>query len=1110
MTTLESNMPIASSFENTQLLAMAFVPLADRSGTSGVASRKASIATEAGIDFSELQNETSESTKHEGTEARKPSDPAVAEAGIPIEDPVKEGSVSEVVIMEQIDWKSRIRDLPLLVSVGEFDFEDFKNRWGEDSRYHVVELLMGSDTTAEEKRREESKRDEKSPGLGFRQKPKTKSSTGEQWIQRIRIHSPFVLKVLEDVMNPPDWSCEEPRVFFRPFRCLLHYHDYVKERLEDLERKYQETTGHGSGDDHLHQLQTKVAGGAENKATENGSMESTNKIGVNEVERSSGNSIKVELEHLRCYVEFMDNRVMPMEGMFDSTNRRMVAFDELWYLFKPGDVLYAPINTCFKASEGLGPAKERYHTAFKLYATSSTYIDDDDPDDVNGKNRTILLWCYYIDYNGESYGPVKKNIDIDFFGGKKEIRDLPAYPIRFASNVEKLQEDLSLQGKRFGSTTKQGHVSCEGWTITGPPLGYEHNEGDENPEHVEGDVIIDFQQALRRHPSWKPEFVAPSEDTDEHWKYGSDDMEIIHWPASFEPGKPKAPLCSIRELTQRDDNSETKIKSASISKDVFLQAYQEDDVSTLEGLDEDTNSLLLPRRVFVYVLRQRRFTMVDIYSLEPIPLQSTIFDDLRIDESHKLIVQSLVDAHFEKRKIQRHRPGLGPVGQDLVRGKGSGLFILLHGVPGVGKTATAEAVAQAHKKPLFSITCGDLGLTPEAIDSKLNEVFRLAHLWDCVLLLDEADIFLARRDTYNLQRNALVSVFLRVLEYYSGILFLTTNRVGILDEAFKSRIHISLYYEPLSRQQTVDIFRVNIKKLRGIEEEKQRRLKGTEDEQPRLQIMAKRIIEYAQHYYDEHEDTPHLRWNGRQIRNAFQIASSLAHYNMNKVSLDTANPQSGQVALPVLDERQFEKVAVAIEQFGNYMDYTKAMTDADQARIDMTRADHMRNEDLTPRKRGHNRRQEQTQYSYRSPSTYGDGPPREPMMGDVRRRVKDDMPPARPTRQRDGGLTGRPEAPARNPRARTQTGAQSGPSASARTAAVPQRHERRSNYYPDEDDEEEDEYMDKREFGVSDKRSRNKAGINDRGEEDYDDDDQPMDWEVRQDLMGDDEPDYDD
>lgn len=37
-----------------------------------------------------------------------------------------------------------------------------------------------------------------------------------------------------------------------------------------------------------------------------------------------------------------------------------------------------------------------------------------------------------------------------------------------------------------------------------------------------------------------------------------------------------------------------------------------------------------------------------------------------------------------------------------------------------------------------------------------------------VVLLDEADVFLEQRTLTDLQRNALVSVFLRVLEYYDG------------------------------------------------------------------------------------------------------------------------------------------------------------------------------------------------------------------------------------------------------------------------------------------------------------------------------------------------------
>jgi len=84
---------------------------------------------------------------------------------------------------------------------------------------------------------------------------------------------------------------------------------------------------------------------------------------------------------------------------------------------------------------------------------------------------------------------------------------------------------------------------------------------------------------------------------------------------------------------------------------------------------------------------------------------------------------------------------------------------------GVGKTSTAECVAAANGKPLLPITCGDLGLSPKDVEENLEFHFRLAQAWDCVLLLDEADVFLARRTVEDVSRNALVSVFLRILEY---------------------------------------------------------------------------------------------------------------------------------------------------------------------------------------------------------------------------------------------------------------------------------------------------------------------------------------------------------
>lgn len=52
---------------------------------------------------------------------------------------------------------------------------------------------------------------------------------------------------------------------------------------------------------------------------------------------------------------------------------------------------------------------------------------------------------------------------------------------------------------------------------------------------------------------------------------------------------------------------------------------------------------------------------------------------------------------------------------------------------------------------------GDLGMTPSEVEANLQSSFQLAQAWECVLLLDEADVFLAERSQDNIERNALVS-----------------------------------------------------------------------------------------------------------------------------------------------------------------------------------------------------------------------------------------------------------------------------------------------------------------------------------------------------------------
>ncbi|RMJ07908.1 hypothetical protein CDV36_012492 [Fusarium kuroshium] len=303
------------------------------------------------------------------------------------------------------------------------------------------------------------------------------------------------------------------------------------------------------------------------------------------------------------------------------------------------------------------------------------------------------------------------------------------------------------------------------------------------------------------------------------------------------------------------------------------------------------------------------------------------------------MVKGLVHSHLVKKELEQRYPGVSKVhqSQDIIYGKGRGLVIQLHGVPGVGKTATAEAVAMEYRKPLFVITCGDLGLSPREVEESLTEIFRLAHLWHCVLLLDEADVFLAQRSRFDLTRNALVSVFLRILEYYNGILFLTTNRVGTLDEAFKSRIHMSLYYPPLNRTQVTLILKMNLEKLADIEKERQA-LTGEQE----LVIDGPSITAFAE-CHCKNTERHGGRWNGRQIRNAFQIASSLARYHaLEEYENELAKGQDLGPRRPVLNRTQFEKVERATNAFNNYLEQTKGFNDADLAHIAGERDDFYR------------------------------------------------------------------------------------------------------------------------------------------------------------------------
>jgi SpoVK/Ycf46/Vps4 family AAA+-type ATPase len=104
--------------------------------------------------------------------------------------------------------------------------------------------------------------------------------------------------------------------------------------------------------------------------------------------------------------------------------------------------------------------------------------------------------------------------------------------------------------------------------------------------------------------------------------------------------------------------------------------------------------------------------------------------------------------------------------------KRPGQFLLLHGAPGTGKSLAAEALAELAERPLYRISGSNIGTDATQIEQHFRSISHMCNKWDCVVLFDDADVFLESRSMQDLQRNAVFLTFLRCLDFFSGMVIL--------------------------------------------------------------------------------------------------------------------------------------------------------------------------------------------------------------------------------------------------------------------------------------------------------------------------------------------------
>ncbi|KAJ4421393.1 hypothetical protein N0V82_003774 [Gnomoniopsis sp. IMI 355080] len=523
-----------------------------------------------------------------------------------------------------------------------------------------------------------------------------------------------------------------------------------------------------------------------------------------------------------------------IEALSKTKETGKVLFDDVWQIYPPGEVAMTAFYGIEAAARVVRYEKKRNRQGLPSWEVELEYID----------------------WNGDHCGFATTTVNIGFFSGYKFVTSLAAYPLSFCSDEEQIKERLTSRGRQFESLRGYHFRSCVGTKIL-----LETPQREERP--VKGRVIVDSFAYFSSNNIVKPALRSLKDDEDQRSRDRSEAQPVLGGtPLSYRPQRHVAARRQQRQNSPVDASpapakalpqypgqpmsawpmveAASGLQGAALGGDAttpgeklpatenrdgaFMTAItSKDKHSRKEDLEpmSDYQCLLATTWLRGLDLKTKDWALFNISDLSEIVWNDDAFDRLVLPGNEKDLAWQFVE---NKRLASNDF-------DDFIADKGRGIIVLMFGPPGVGKTYTAEAVSERARVPLFAISAASLGT------ASLERALELCRLWEAMLLLDEADIFLAARTDHDIARNELVAVFLTKLEYYQGVCFLTTNRIKSLDHAFQSRIDLFLPYANLTPEARRQVWENFIERAgrgkfevseRGLEELSKIQLNGRE------------------------------------------------------------------------------------------------------------------------------------------------------------------------------------------------------------------------------------------------------------------------------------------
>jgi len=450
------------------------------------------------------------------------------------------------------------------------------------------------------------------------------------------------------------------------------------------------------------------------------------------------------------YVSLLFNLLQPeiepiIEEVSDMVANNVISYNLLWALFPPGQYLYSEA-----------------HSQGYIYVCDSCHP----------LGMGFPVGARYVDWDGKQFGYATKRINVSPFVGTKQISKLEVYPLHLHESPEAVKAHALRRGARFRSLCSSvrhmayaGNALCEGnHHVSGqnvqvslatklPPLS--PGRIDPSLTHARAyklDERVMLDTALS--PDG-PSCLASLQEGFDKPKMDLVDRTHIGPPTSgqhYRPNHPP-PTAMPRYVTMMNMPGPQSVRAARQWPGPTVNLHATAGQAPEADLSLTDDELMLCSSVLTaWCLTTKRWvSLLEIDNIRTISWNKEALAQVVLPVSHKELMLSFVEAHIS-----------GDVKfDDIIKGKGLGLLMLLVGDPGLGKTLTAEALAEKVQRPLYILTASELGHDPQSIETALVKFLSMTAKWNAILLLDECDVFLEERSSSKIKHSAIVAVFLR-------------------------------------------------------------------------------------------------------------------------------------------------------------------------------------------------------------------------------------------------------------------------------------------------------------------------------------------------------------